>query len=72
MLAISVAFPCSERNFEAFVIKNGLIWICEVRCFDWTYDDKEICLLLESEVKVTPDEGEPVKFCEGDLVVFPA
>jgi len=28
-------------------------------------------LLLEGEVKLTPDGGETVKFCEGDLVVFP-
>jgi len=29
-------------------------------------------LLLEGEVKVTPDDGEPVEFAKGDLVEFPA
>ena len=29
-------------------------------------------MLLEGEVTVTPDGGEPVKFGAGDLVVFPA
>tara|TARA_Y100001968_G_scaffold308017_1_gene326348 strand:- start:161 stop:307 length:147 start_codon:yes stop_codon:yes gene_type:complete len=28
--------------------------------------------LIEGEVTVTPDGGEPVKFEAGDLVVFPA
>ena len=28
--------------------------------------------MLEGEVTVTPDRGEPVKFEAGDLVVFPA
>ena len=28
--------------------------------------------MLEGEVTVTPDVGEPVKFEAGDLVVFPA
>ncbi len=44
----------------------------EIRCFDWTYSDKEICLLLQSELTVTPEGGEPVKLAEGDLVVFPS
>ena len=42
----------------------------EESSFDWTFDDKETCLLLEGEVTVTPDGGEPVKFGAGDLVVF--
>ena len=43
---------------------------CEVSSFDWTDDDKEICFLLEGEVTVTPNGGEPVKFGVRDLVVF--
>ncbi len=46
--------------------------LAEATSLDWTYDDKETCLLLEGEVTVTPDGGEPVKFGAGDLVVFPA
>ncbi|WP_370594435.1 cupin domain-containing protein [Synechococcus sp. CBW1108] len=26
----------------------------------WTYDEQEICLVLEGDVTVTPDGGEPV------------
>ena len=32
---------------------------------------KESCLLLEGNITVTPDGGEPVKFGAGDLVVLP-
>ncbi len=46
--------------------------MCEESSFEWTYEDKETCLLLEGEVTVTPDGGELVKFGAGDLVVFPA
>ena len=28
--------------------------------FTWTYGDQETCLLLEGDVTVTPDGGEPV------------
>ena len=71
-MSISVTSPCPENSIEELGIKNWPIWICEESSFDWTYDDKETCLLIEGEVTVTPDGGEPVKFGAGDLVVFPA
>jgi len=48
------------------------IWEKEVSEFPWTYDSEEICYLLEGEVEVTPDGGEPVKIKAGDFVTFPA
>ncbi|MFM9100243.1 MAG: cupin domain-containing protein, partial [Cyanobium sp.] len=47
---------------------------CRRHCstFPWTYDEQETCLLLEGDVSVTPDGGEPVRFGAGDLVVFDA
>ena len=46
------------------------IWTCGISRFPWTYDERETCLLLEGEVIVTPDGGEPVAFAAGDLVEF--
>ena len=40
--------------------------------FDWKYEDKETCLLLEGEVTVMQEGGLPVNFCTGDIVTFPA
>ena len=71
-MSISVTSPFPETTIEELGIKNWPIWTCEESSFDWTYDDKETCLLLEGEVTVTPEEGEPVNFGAGDLVVFPA
>ena len=45
-------------------------WGCGVSEFDWYYDEKETCLLLEGEVTVTYDGGS-AHFGEGDYVVFP-
>ncbi len=53
-------------------ITNWPIWTCEASSFDWHYDDKESCLLLEGQVTVTPDGGESIKFGLADLVVFPS
>ena len=52
LLPILVTSPCLESIIEELGIKNWPIW---------TYDDKEIRLLLAGEVMVTPNEGEPVK-----------
>jgi hypothetical protein len=40
-------------------------WGCGVSTFPWTYDEQETCLLLEGDVTVTPDGGEPVRFGAG-------
>ena len=53
-------------------IADWPIWTCGVSCFPWTYDEQETCLLLEGDVTVTPEGGQPVRFGAGDLVVFAA
>lgn len=51
---------------------NWPVWEKEASTFPWQYDASETCYLLEGEVTVTPDGGEPVTFGAGDLVAFPA
>ena len=70
LMSILVTSPCPDSKVEELGIKNWPIWSCEESSFDWTYDDKETCLLLEGKVTVTPVGGEPVKFGAGDLVIF--
>ena len=72
-MSILVTSPCPESTIEELGINNWPIWTCDASSFDWTYDDKETCLLLEGEVTVTPEGGgQAVKFSAGDLVIFPA
>ena len=71
-MAISVRSSWLESTVEELGIKNWPTWTCEVSFFDWTYDDKEICLLFEGEVTITLFVGDLVKFAKGDLVVFPS
>lgn len=52
-------------------VRDWPIWTCEASEFPWTYDSMEECLLLEGEVEVTPDGGQPVSFGAGDFVTFP-
>ncbi|MCH7923138.1 MAG: cupin domain-containing protein [Nitrospinae bacterium] len=67
-MEIEVRKPTEE---EAKLFKTYSTWECEPSEFPWTYDDKEICLMVEGQVTVTTDEGE-VSFGAGDLVCFPA
>ena len=71
-MPIWVASPCPESIIKELNIKDWPIWTCNPSSFDWTYDEKETCLLLEGQVTVTPKGGQPVKFSAGDLVTFPA
>ena len=71
-MSILVVSPCPEITVEKLGIKSWPIWTCEESSFDWTYDNKETCFLIEGEVTVTYEDGQSVKFGTGDLVTFPA
>jgi uncharacterized cupin superfamily protein len=62
--------PSRERLKELGVF-DWPIWTKEVSEFPWQYDAQETCYLLEGEVTVTPEGGEPVEIKKGDLVIFP-
>jgi len=57
-------------QLQSLGVSSWPTWGCEISSFPWTYDEQESCLLLEGDVTVTPDGGEPVRFGAGDLVVF--
>lgn len=65
---VTVRCPTPEEIKEA---KKWPTWSKEVSKFDWTYGDKETCLILEGEVEVTNKYGKIFSFKEGDYVIFP-
>jgi uncharacterized cupin superfamily protein len=69
---IRVEHQPSPRRLEEVGTRDWPIWERNVSEFPWTYDQPETCYLLEGDVIVTPDGGEPVRFGKGDLVTFPA
>jgi hypothetical protein len=56
---------------EQLGVKSWPIWTKEKSEFPWHYDQSETCYVLDGEVTVTPDNGDPVTFGKGDLVTFP-
>ena len=55
---------------ETATCKSWPIWKCEPSTFDWTYTEKETCLILEGSVTIT-DGRDSVSFGSGDFVIFP-
>ena len=58
------------ESTEEEVARTWPTWGCEISEFDWSYDDKETCLILEGDVEVETSK-ETVSFGPGDWVVFP-
>jgi uncharacterized cupin superfamily protein len=66
---ITVTSNPDPAQLQSLGVTSWPTWSCGVSTFPWTYDEQETCLLLEGDVSVTPEGGEPVRFGAGDLVV---
>jgi uncharacterized cupin superfamily protein len=66
---IKIEHP-DEPLLDSMKVKSWPIWEKEVSVFPWQYDSTETCYILEGEVTVTPDDGDPVSIKPGDLVTF--
>ena len=62
----------SPAKLDVMGVYDWPVWTKEVSKFPWSYDSKETCYVLEGEVVVTPDGGEPVTIKRGDLAIFAA
>lgn len=72
MLPIMIEQHPSSEHLEILGVFDWPIWCCEVSEFLWSYEQREVCYLLEGKVVVTPEDGAPIESVAGDLVVFPA
>jgi len=59
----------TEQEIAEF--KQKPTWGCGVSEFDWYYDQKEACVLIEGEVTVLYGDGKSASFGAGDYVEFP-
>ena len=71
MPEVKVVKNPGKTKIEELGVGDWPIWTCEPSSFPWSYDATETCLILEGEIVVTPDGGEPVSIGPGDLVTFP-
>jgi len=71
MATIRVEQPTRETLDEMGVF-DWPIWEKGASRFPWTYDETEVCYIIEGRVTVEPESGEAVTFGAGDLVTLPA
>lgn len=69
MAKIVVTKP-SDHALDELGVRAWEIWTCEAGTFDWHYEQKETCYLLEGDVTVTAKDDQAT-FGAGDLVIFP-
>ena len=67
-----ITSPCNAITKIWFGIKSWPVWECEPSKFQWNYDDKEICLIIEGQAKISTKNGDIYFIKAGDLVEFPA
>jgi uncharacterized cupin superfamily protein len=71
MKEIQVIQRPEEAKLLEMDVFSWSIWEKEISEFPWHYDTQETCYVLEGEVTVTPEGGDPVVIAEGDLAIFP-
>lgn len=71
MSEIKIVHEPSDEQLGEMGVRDWPIWTKEASEFPWSYDEQETCYVLEGDVQVTPEGGEPVDFGVGDLVTFP-
>lgn len=72
MQSIRIERAPSDEQLDSLNVSAWPIWSKEVSEFPWYYDEDETAYVLEGEVVVTPEGGDPVTIGKGDLVTFPA
>lgn len=66
-----IVIPMSKNEAQdKFNINTWTKWGCGVDTFDWSYEQSEICYILEGHANVSYN-GQTVSFKCGDLVYFP-
>ena len=70
MPKITIEHNPSEARLKELGVSNWAIWEKEVSEFPIDFDETETAYVLEGEILVTPEGGEPVRILPGDLVVF--
>ena len=72
MSDIQIERDLSQGELEGRGVFQWPVWEKEESVFPWTYDATEFCYVVEGEVRVIPDAGDPVIVTAGDYVTFPA
>ena len=71
-MKVLITSPCSASVIIQNGIKSWPIWNVSEANFQWDYDDKKICLIIEDEAKIKTKNDGIYIVKAGDLVELPA
>ena len=57
-MKVIITSPCSASTIIQYGMKSWPIWECEPSKFQWNYDDKEICFIIEGQAKISTKNGD--------------
>ena len=72
MKSIKIIEGVKDQMLRKLNVFSWPIWEKEASNFDWHYEEKETCYLLEGDVSVFVDGEGEYRFKKGDLVTFKA
>ena len=70
-MKVLITSPCSASVLTQYGIKKLAYLGIFPSKFKWSYDEKEICLIIEGEANIKTEAGESYFIKSGDLVEFP-
>ena len=70
MESITIEHNVTPAKLDVLYVDDWPVWEKGISEFDWSYDKKETCYIVEGKAIVTPEDGEPVTITEGDMVFF--
>jgi uncharacterized cupin superfamily protein len=72
MVAVSDIIVRKPTQDDIQTCSKWPVWTCRPSIFNWEYDEKETCLILEGSVNIKSLDGSTeISFAAGDMVIFP-
>ena len=71
MDSITIEHNVTPAKLDVLYVDDWPIWEKGISEFDWTYDKKETCYIIEGKAIITPENEAAVTIQEGDMVFFP-
>ena len=71
MSKITIEHNVTPAKLDVLFVDEWPVWSKEVSEFDWEYDRKETCYIIEGKAEITTEDGETVTIEAGDMVFFP-
>ena len=71
MSTITIEHHVTPAKLDVLYVDDWPVWTKGVSEFEWTYDIKETCYIIEGKAILTPEGEESITIVEGDMVFFP-